>query len=785
MSTLQIVDSDLSTVLFDLNSSTGIGNPSSVKTASGLDGALGIGRPDLEVVQFSPTNQPGGLTVFDRDPLVAMSWLQKIQGTSYDTLAAGVGELARLLHLGGVIKWQATGAAEARYIDFEPSPAPALLNGRSSELLNALTYFDTPQGVELMVWRQPYLRTTTLSSATNLITNPTLLIDGGSGRAASFTWVSAANISAESINSDEEAYQFTIAIGAERVFRQPTGAATAAPGDVWTGSFYAKQAGSDANCRALVRIEYLDNTSTLVGTAYSGTTTPLTTSWQRLTVTTSAAPASTDRVRLSLVMTNLTATAFTVYWKNAQLEEAGAASLFRTGSETVDNDPATGFGRVYPVYINGDAPSPLQLKTAVAGSAKLVEVRVAEVGNDGIAGRRAVADYLNDKSYAQCEATAGGWTVTLTGADTTSVADALGSGGNVAQTTYATLATMSKRVRISRTTTLDCLKGGWDVWARVKATAAAKHVMQLRWAPSLADPASYSEAEVILDTTGMTAFQYEMVRLGRIYIPESGATVAGVAFELWARRESGSGSLNWDFIQFLPVNDRLATMSIPGGSSEQWLGKDLLGGGTGSFNPAGLASGTVEGDLYAMDSSPASQACGTPPVAGLDWPDGQNRVTFKIQNSGLVSTVVTCRVRNITDSTDTVTQSITLAVNEVRVLDVQFTAAAAKFYQPQVVWTSGNKMWVHYIQHRFISAVGSGEAIYTDPENFSIARLDSSGNLMHELEGKGAVPMLLSPGLHILAFQFGDSPQALHDNPESILARSSQVSHSHSPRYYG
>jgi hypothetical protein len=687
-----------------------------------------------------------------------------------------------LLRIGGVIKWQPDGATEARYIDFEPSPAPALLNGREVELLQVVRQFDTPKGVDLTIWRQPYLRSAAIDSLLNFLDNADLLTDHNlDGRPSAWAWASATNITNEAIDSAEAAYRFDIATAAQRTLQQTTAVGTAVQNDVWTLSFYAKQAGVATTCKAQVILEYLDAAS-VVQTTHTGTAISLGQTWQRITVTATATDADTSRMRVNLVMDNDDANSYTVYWRFAQLEEASAVTRFRQADQTVNNDPAIINGRTLSVYGHGDAETimPLRIKGEAAGT-KLQSIIVGALSDDGVDGRRRLTDYLNGTKFAQCEATGTGWTVTLAG-DTAQTADADASGGSMARCSYTTNPTvMARRVRISRTTKLDSLRGTWDVYARAKATAASKHTIQLRWVPSLADPAAHTEPEVPVDKTGFTAFQYEDIPVARIHIPESTPIpLGGLALELWARRDSGTGNMDWDFIFFMPVNDRLTQIYVPGSSSEQWLGKDLVT----PTNPAGLTAGTVEGTYLALDAN--QDAGGTPPVAGLDWPDGRNRVTYVVSNSGLGSADVIFRIRNVTDSANTVTETLTLATREVRTVVHEFDAVASKLYQPQVILnTTGDKVWIRSIDHSFIPAIGLNEQAYTDPDLGAVSKYDSVGNILQDLALKGALPMRLPPGLTVLVFVFADVPQPLHTYGESIITRAPVVVTTQTPRWFG
>ncbi|MGH2555488.1 MAG: phage head spike fiber domain-containing protein, partial [Actinomycetota bacterium] len=552
--TFRIVDPDnLASVLFDMNDIAGTsGNAGGVKTQTR---ELRLNAPELRAVRFSPEASPGASTPFAKDELAGMSWRQRIFGyADTDKASEGLGRLDQLLRLGGVIEWLPTGAALTKYINFESSASAPLFGETERDVFYATQLKDYPEGILIQVLRQPYLRSGELDPAVNQLTNASLLLDTGlTGPPNSWTWTSEVSISNQRIDEAAESYRFDIATSATRSLQQTTPPASAAPGDRWTASFYAKA--SAGNARARVVIEYLDSSGTPLA-SYPGTTTPLTTAWQRLSVTTDPAPANTDRIRVSLENLNSDSVSVTCWFRFAQLEHATALSLFRLGAETVSNDPAAAIGRVTPLYVEGTAPAPVKVRAKVEAGAKLRDILIASAPSDGITGRRALADFLNSLKYAQCEATGNGWTVALSG-DTSSVADAAASGGNVAETSYASNPTiMAKRARLSRTSKLAALRGTFDVYVRAKVVAASKHTVQLRWTPSLADPVAFSEAEVTLDKTGLTLFQYELVPLGTVHMPHNLSNqvgLAGIALELWSRRDSGSGALRWDFIAFVPA----------------------------------------------------------------------------------------------------------------------------------------------------------------------------------------------------------------------------------------
>jgi hypothetical protein len=338
-SVFQIVDDDLATVLFDLNDATGANNAAlggSLRTYFGLGGGIDLGVPDFQAVRFEPSAGNGGLTLTTRDGFAVTSFRMRVAATSYDKMRLGIGYLSTLMRRGGHVKFVPEGSANTLYFDYEPNAAPALLDGRDLGLFECLRLFDSPRGVLIVLVRQPYLYGDLIDSDANKLTNSTLLADVQlNGRPLQWAWDSTTNITAESIHVAQEAYTFAIATSSQRNLQQTTPAATCAPSDIWTFSFYAKIAATDANAKARAVVRFKDSGGTNLGSEQAGTLTVLTTSWQRLTVTTSGAPASTDKAQVSLRMENADAASKTVFLRDAQMEEASGASAFRVGTEKV------------------------------------------------------------------------------------------------------------------------------------------------------------------------------------------------------------------------------------------------------------------------------------------------------------------------------------------------------------------------------------------------------------------------------------------------------------------
>src|SRR5438309_11080746 len=128
-STLQLMDVDDATVLFDFNSPTGVNNPRQVKSYYGLGGSFQPSSDSLKFIEFEPVTAFGGKHLKARHGLKLATWRTRIKAASYDDLMIAVGRLGELFHDGGrALKWQAEGSTIPVWIDFEPSPTPALFD---------------------------------------------------------------------------------------------------------------------------------------------------------------------------------------------------------------------------------------------------------------------------------------------------------------------------------------------------------------------------------------------------------------------------------------------------------------------------------------------------------------------------------------------------------------------------------------------------------------------------------------------------------------------------------
>lgn len=433
--TLQIVDeTDLTTVLFDFNDPTGANNgpAGGVRTDLAVGGGLGLGVGQFEPVVLSPPALDGGSVVSSRYGLGTASWLQRIRPPSAastpDLLISGVGYLGHLLGQGGVIKYVPNNSAEVRYIDFEPSATPALYQGTELELLRITSQLDTPEGVQLQVLRQPFLRGAELSPSLNLVGNATLTEDfgGTANRPDGWTWTGTTGLTAETITTNllgprRGVYQFSKADAAAASLQYTTADNTYASGDVGVFSFYARVV-SGSSCQMQATLQFQTNAAANVGGLHSGGLVSLTSAWQRISVTSTAAGATTGQALVSIQIDDTDANPNVVQVCNAQAEKT-SLTAFRVPSSVVSYNPAsTALPRRVAVWAEGNAPSRAKLR-ATADSLTMGRYRVYRVSEKAV-------DILKATLHKSLRSG------TL-GADTTSTADGDGLDGNVAAVAYS------------------------------------------------------------------------------------------------------------------------------------------------------------------------------------------------------------------------------------------------------------------------------------------------------------------------------------------------------------
>ncbi len=786
--TFRVVDEqNTATVLFDLNSAEAgaAANPGGLATVTR---EVRLRTPESEFARFQSPGTPMGSTVFDEDPLTPWDFrLAIISQATVGNLREGIGELSRLLRRGCVFEVLLTGDTDTLFIDNEPTGAIPLLGEEVEDTFRLIGSGQYPEGLLIQCLRQPYLRLGELLASVNKLLNATLAADqDANGRPDSFTWDSTLNITAESINAANECAQFDVATAAARNLQQ--GSVAAAVGQVWAGSFYAASPGATAKCQVVV--EFLDGASAVIGST-PGILTTLTSVFQRLTVISAAAPAGTATVRISLRVDNDDATARTIRWRDAQLEQGSAVTRFRVGEQLVSMNPvdavAGRLGRVIPIFVQGNASSPLRIKVKGDAGAAIERVLFALRSNDGIVGHRSITDLLNTRKVMQCE---GG---TLSN-NTVAVNDANGSptaGNNVVEIQFdlgSAPTAMKKRMRFPLTTLLGSLRGEFDLYCRLRVTAAGKFTLRGYWAASSTiDPPTEAFASVIHDVPVPIAVAgFVEIKLGRIKIPEeSEVSLAGMVLEIHAERTSSAGRLRCDHVTFVPAGESIGSVIIPeGASGDSWLGKQLLGGTTAGFTPAGYGSGVVSGNDYVLSNL---DACVTDPVTGFAWPAGRHIVRFTITAAPVGagdSLQGRVAIWNVDDLI--MTRYIDIASSGTQVLTVKADTVTPKFYLPQVRNDGvGVDITVHQIEHFFQPLVKENEKIRTDPYRLALEKLDTNDAIvMTDLNLDGDLPLWAPPGRSLLYVMPFDVPLVGYTEPESDMARVVTVTVDQSPRVW-
>lgn len=648
-SVLQEVDpDDLTTVLWDYTDSTGAANPGTVKTWFGLNGAFDLGAPAVTVSNPDGQSDTSQDVTFTYDSIVQTTFRLRAQATSYDNLRTGIGVLQRLLAADGVMRWVPDGSSNTYYIYRKPSNIPALFAGDNIELYERLRLFDSPQGVEIVLNRERLLRGPRLLSSVNLVTNATMAESFGQQTApTNWAWDSTANITTSgygaNINWATQSFRFAIATTGTRNLQGVTGTATAAPGDVWTYSFYVKASGGTL-CKAQAVLEFRDAGLSVLATA-TGTLTTLTNGadFVRVTVTSSAAPASTDNMRYNVRFANGDATSYTVDVRRSQVEKAATASQFRVGSRSVFNSVISqSVPKFMLLYNPGDANALARVSLTPSSSASAVgyllarrseglDVNLTEGINQmtsAVTSRRTAVEVINATMYSG------------TTGDTSSQADTLSSGGaNAARTNFTNVQSLVRRWRWTTTPTdPEALHGTWSVYAAVRGETANTFRICMHWQAANRDPVFETGDVITYDTSDSTSSQYTPLYLGDVTF-DADAGDATLAIEGWAARDTGSGALWWDVVYLVPNDEQQTLVQVPGfrrgeQSKEVWLGSELTTQVSGAIAGSGSTATAVPAGSTKVVMAEQYEGVGTPPstttTGGVIWAAGRHKVSASV-----------------------------------------------------------------------------------------------------------------------------------------------------------
>lgn len=543
--TLQFIDPTTSAVIFDLNDPTGANAADNGYSMTRLRKDPDFGGPGWEFTRFAPSQGDGGTTTFSRAGLRTMTVPIIFGATSYDNYTKAVGRLAQICAAGGRLKFIADGSANTRYIDVEPSPTPFFIDGREQAMYEALRLYGTAEtGVVLSLSTQPFWFGDLADSAPNKVLNATLLRDGdASGIPDGWTASGGMGPSISTTN-----LWFTANFASTNSTESTITTAAAAVGQTWTASIYGSRV-SGAGTWA-VRLHWYTAGSVFisedVGTAQSSA------ALTRATVT-AVAPATTGFVRIQVKVAGGAGTVLGL--KNAQLEQAASASVFRVGTETADIDPepASGMARLLPFWNPSDARVPVKV-TITSG---------ATVPGGAIVGAGPLdVTLLNSAGLFQIEDFTNG---TDTANDST-VTNSPGAGTTGKKTTFATL-TLASRATLVQTTGLEPYAGRtFMVVLRIRADGADYNgvvALVSRWGNAGATARTLSKT-----LTTLTAASPQEFIMGTVTFPD--VVASALRLDLQASRTSGTGNLLWDCITLVPVEyaaARVGTFSAVAGDA--------------------------------------------------------------------------------------------------------------------------------------------------------------------------------------------------------------------------
>jgi len=670
--TLQEVDpDDLSTLLWDYTDTAGTTNPGGVQSYFGLGGTFSLGAPSVSIDTSDRTGDGAQDVTFSYDDIVQSAFTVRLKATSYDNLRTGLGVLQRLLSADGVMRYIPTGSTQTFYIYRKPSNVPPMFSGQELELYRNGALLEGT--IPISFNRERLLRGATLLASVNKARNPTLLLaSDASTTMLNWAWDTTVNITTGGFGANvswpNQSYRFTIATTGTRNFQQVTPTGTAASGDIWTFSFYAKASGGTL-CKARAVIDYRTAAlGAIGGGVFNGTLITLSSTEQRISVTTTAAPATTSVIIMSIQFANADGTTYTVDIRRAQLEKAGAVSAFRAGSGSVTNkvlgDSSGLAGKAIFLYNPGDANSLARLSLAPSNGATTIAYLLARKSEgldvnlaEGINQMTSATGDFRTRTTIVDKATmyAG------TAGDTASVADSASTGGNAAKTTFTNQSSLVRRWRwVVTPTDPEALQGTWHVYTAARGEVGSAYRVCMHWQAANRDPVTNVEDEITFDCTDISQSKYVPLYLGDVAFDANAGDVS-LTIEGWAARDdANANSLWWDVVYLVPADEQRTLLAVPGfregaQSSETWLGSELTGAtGVATTQPAGCIIGGVSNPSGSTKAVLDTQYAGvaTPPgtstSGGLVWAAGRHTVTARVQlqeNDGAATNVGKVRIR--------------------------------------------------------------------------------------------------------------------------------------------
>jgi len=228
--------------------------------------------------------------------------------------------------------------------------------------------------------------------------------------------------------------------------------------------------------------------------------------------------------------------------------------------------------------------------------------------------------------------------------------------------------------------------------------------------------------------------------------------------------------------------DVLTRIIVPEGARDVWLADALV---TPVSNPSGGTAGSLHAGGTKLELNDSSDNAGGPSNAGFPYSSGRHQWEFDIERVFSGSGTVVCRVRNITDSTNLVTQTVNFDGPGRQTVLLEADITDADLYQPQVDDPTGSPIIfdVYSIKHGAPPYLLQNEQAHTDPQHGTVHKRDSSGNLVGVLATEGTVPLMVGPGLTAIFIIPLDAPKPGYTEPESVKGRTVTVTATGSPRY--
>ena len=600
--TLQKLDRDLTTVRLDMNSlqasgTSGIGIIDPVDLGSLVDEeAFFTQAPYPEVYQQTPARKQVGVRLRFR-----------VRAATRSARLLLLRTLMLELNTPGPYLWKPEAAADAIYFDGFAAEFPSEFHGQEYSQTMAVTKADDL--IEVVLWRMPYLYEARVDSSVNRLLNAMMWVDTDEDGTPN-SWTK--NAGTLTIDPDNYCQQIVDNAASVKVYQE----ASFTAGTIVTASIEGYRVSGDRTAR----LELISRPGgTTLGTADLPTS-----GWgTRVSVTGTVAGGDTA-VRLQIAYTGGT-NSTTAKVRNAQVQTGSVSSIFRCGSEVVGVDPATG-GRLYAMYVQGNAPTRGRFTFAPNAGSSVVEIKLSKrvVGN--------IVEFANSGHFQQSTEFS-----TLTGGSTVS-GDASASGGQKARIGFGNPDMVERLRGTIQVVDGEALKGTFKFMARMKFDYAPQYTLRLHWGPGSSSTPAFVCDKIKLEPDSSTT--WVMVELGTITLDQRGVYLT------WAiaagQKLSGSGNpdetnpgvanMEVDYVCLIPTgpigvptSDEHVSLNARGWKDEygsnrkRWRGDELV-------QPVwGTGGGGSDGD-YSFVQAP-NHVRVTPPPLGIIHGTGRYYIT--------------------------------------------------------------------------------------------------------------------------------------------------------------